>query len=108
LYEINITNLEFSAVIGILDFERKAPQRVRVDLALTYEDKKDYVDYAKVVEDVKSLMIKERYFLIEDALDEVIEFLSGKYPVIKSIKLTISKPDILSDCEVGVTKLKKF
>jgi len=108
LYEIAIKELEFEAIIGILEFERKAPQRVKIECFIGYHDKKEYIDYAKVVEDIKSIMIEKKFLLIEDALDELIEILSQKYPQMKSIKLTISKPDIISECEVSVTKLKKF
>ena len=108
MYEIAIHSLEFKAIIGVLEFERETPQRVVVDALLSYEDKNNYIDYAKVVDDIKSIMIEKKFFLIEDALDELIEFLSKKYSSLKSIKLTIFKPDILDECEVSVTKLKKF
>jgi dihydroneopterin aldolase len=108
LYEIAIEKLEFETIIGILDFERENEQKVRVDCFITYEDKRDFIDYAKVVEDIKSIMIEGRFELIEDALDSLIDALKRKYIAIKSIKITIFKPEILSDCLVSVTKLKKF
>ncbi len=108
MYKISIKELEFEAVIGILDFERENPQRVLVDCFIEYHDKKDFVDYAKVADDIETIMREKKFFLIEDALDELTESLKSKYKVIKSIDLTISKPDILSNCKVSVTKLKKF
>jgi len=108
LYEIAIKELEFQTIIGILEFERESAQKVKVECFINYLDKQNFIDYAQVVQDIKTLMIKREFLLIEDALDEVIEFLKSKYKEIKSIKLTISKPEILPDCEVCVTKLKKF
>ena len=108
MYEIEISNLEFKTIIGILDFERKIPQRVRLDCKIKYKKSDDFIDYAKVVEFMKLVMIKNRYKLIEDALDEIISKLSKKYPKIRKIKLKITKPDILQDCEVSVKKVTSF
>jgi len=108
LYEILIQNLEFESVIGILDFEREKEQKVRVDCSIKYENKDNFIDYAQVVKDIKSIMIEEKFALLEDALDIMIEFLKEKFSSIKEIKMTIYKPEILADCLVSVTKLKKF
>jgi len=108
LYKICITDLEFDTIIGILDFERKKPQKVKIECFIKYKDKKNFIDYAEVVKILKENMQKKRYKLIEDALDDLIEILKKKYKSIKSIKMTIFKIEILPECVVSVTKLKKF
>ena len=108
MYEIAIENLEFETIIGILEYERVKKQKVRVDCFISYEDKESFIDYAKVVDNIKSTMIDSEFELIEYALDSLVEILKRKFCSIKSIKLTIFKPEIMSDCLVSVTKLKKF
>ncbi len=108
MYEIEISNLEFEAIIGVLEFERKAPQRVIVDCKIKYKREDDFVDYAKVVELIKKLMISNGYELIENALDDIISSLYKNFLQIKEIKLKITKPDILKECEVSVKKVTTF
>ena len=105
MYEIEISNLEFSTIIGILDFEREKPQKVRVDCKIKYKKEDDFIDYAKVAEFIKSNMIEKKYKLIEDALDDISSTLVKNYPQIKRIKLKVTKPDILKECEVSVKKV---
>ena len=108
MYEIEISNLEFEAIIGILEFERKKPQKVVVECKIKYKKVDDFIDYAKVVEVIKYLMLEKKYKLIESALDDIILNLSKKYSNIKMIKLKIVKPDILKNCKVGVKKVTIF
>ncbi len=104
MYKISIENLTFEAIIGILDFEREKPQKVVVECEISYQNKKEYIDYAKVVSFIKSTIIEGKFLLIEDALDEIYSQLLRKYPNIKKLKVKISKPDILQDCIVNVEK----
>ena len=108
MYEIAIKNLMFKTIIGILDFERKIEQKVRVDCFIRYDDERDFIDYTRVVEEIKSIVIKGKFGLIEDALNSLIDSLKSRFQAIKSIKITICKPEILGDCLISVTKLKKF
>jgi dihydroneopterin aldolase len=104
LYKIEIANLEFDTIIGILDYERTQRQKVVIDFECKYEIIDDYINYADIRDIIKDMMIKNSYFLIEDALNEILDFLVAKYPQMGSIKLKISKPDILQDCVVSVSK----
>jgi len=108
LYKIAVKELEFETIIGILDFEREKPQRVLVECFIDYHDKKKFVNYADVVAHIKSIMIEEKFLLIEDALDSLIDSIYKSFPQIEFIKLTIEKPDIVKNCKVSVTKSKKF
>ena len=108
MFKIEIQALEFDTIIGILDFERVKKQRVIVEAKISYEDKKDFINYADVVEFIKSDMIEKKYQLIEDALDSLIFSMKEQYTHIKKIKLKIIKPDIMTDCKVSVARSKKF
>ncbi len=99
---IIVEDLEFEAIIGILDFEKKKAQKVIVNLEIDYQYQKDYIDYAKVVNLIKVTMIEKKYLLIEDALLDLSKILKENFSTIKSLNLKITKPSILPDCKVSV------
>jgi dihydroneopterin aldolase len=106
---IEIRSLTFECVIGILDFERLRPQTVVVDALIDY----DYVpgtflDYAAVAVLIKSEMTAKKFELIEEALEHLSCEIKARFPAAKTLFLTISKPDILPDCRVCVTKKSIF
>ncbi len=101
---ITIERLEFDAIIGLLDFERDRPQRVRVDLTATYEYQlRKYLDYAEMVERVKNHIIEQEYELLEEALEGLHTSLIAAFPAIETLHITIAKPDILPDTIVSLS-----
>jgi dihydroneopterin aldolase len=106
---IEIRSLTFECIIGILDFERVTPQKVVIDAAIDYEYAEgSFLDYAAVAARIKSEMIEQRYELIEEALLSISATLKAEFPAISTLDLTISKPDILPDCRVCVTKKSNY
>jgi dihydroneopterin aldolase len=106
---IAIRALTFECIIGILDFERVTPQKVVIDARIDY----DYVpgsflDYAAVAALLKSEMTAARFELIEEALLALTGALKAAFPAMKTLELTLSKPDILPDCRVSVTQKTIF
>jgi len=100
---IHVEDLKFFCIIGILDFERKKTQEVVINLTINYEYKKEFINYAEVVELIKSSMIEQKFLLIEDALDFLNKALKSTFPLISSLSLKITKPTILKDCKVSVS-----
>jgi len=101
---IRIQNLEFDAIIGILDFERDRAQKVRLNITIDYDySPPDYLDYAKVVELSKNHIIEKKYELLEEALEGLQEVLARSFPDIDKLNITISKPNILPDCVVSIS-----
>ena len=101
---IRIKQLEFDAIIGVLDFERDRPQRVRVDLTATYNyHPGKYLDYAEMVEAIKTHIITQKYALLEEALEGLHTTLPATFPTIETLHITIAKPDILPDCIVSLS-----
>jgi dihydroneopterin aldolase len=100
---IHVEDLKFQCIIGILDFERVKTQDVIVDIDIEYDYENEYIDYAKVVQIIKDLMIKSKYELIEDALNGINLKLNKEFKNIKSIDLKIAKPSIIADCKVSVS-----
>ena len=104
MYKIKIESLTFDTIIGILDYEKVTPQRVVVDFECEYEMSSTFIDYADIAEFIKSSMIDKKYELIESALDDILSNLAITYPNAKNFYLKISKPDILKECIVSVSK----
>ncbi len=101
---IHIEHLEFDAIIGLLDFERDRPQRVRIDVTATYEyHPGTYLDYAEMVETIKTHIVKQKYELLEEALGGLHATLTKTFPAIETLHITIAKPDILPDCVVSLS-----
>lgn len=103
---IFIEQLSFKTIIGILKQEREEPQNVIVDCTIDYE--KGFVNYAEAVAFLKETIIEKEFGLIEDGLSFLAEGLYRRYPNINQIELKITKPDILHDCKVGVSKKFNF
>lgn len=102
---IAINNLKFEAVIGILDFERTAPQKVVVDLTVDYHYKKEsFLDYVAVRDLIVHQMKEQKFGLLEEALDLMSQKIMDLSNDIKTVDLMIKKPNILDDCVVSVRK----
>jgi len=103
---IHIDDLEFFAIVGILKDERTKAQRVVIDCVIQY--KKGFIDYADVASFLKRTMREKEFGLLEDAIVFLADSLKKIYDNIEEIELKITKPDILSDCKVAVSKKFKF
>lgn len=103
--QIIIQDLTFETIVGIFEEERHTPQRVILNVKLDYDYSGDnFIDYAKVSTFLEDEMNKMSYFLLEDALNDLIQKLKVFHPQIHKIKLQIFKPDILSNAMVGVSQ----
>ncbi|MDK2061945.1 MULTISPECIES: dihydroneopterin aldolase [Arcobacteraceae] len=101
--KIDIEDLTFKCIIGILDFERVKKQKVIINLSFEYNFSNDkFIDYAQVVDLIKQTMKKEKFQLIEDAILYLTKLLNQTYEI-KNLKLKISKPTILKDCIVSLS-----
>ena len=105
---IHVEDLKFQCVIGILDFEREAPQDVIINLEIKYDYVDKFINYAEVAELIKLTMTKSKFLLIEDALKDLSLKLKEKFLDINSLNLKITKPSILHDCKVSVSDIYKF
>ncbi len=106
---IRIEGLEFSAILGLLDFERETPQRVVVDAVADYTyEEGAYVDYAEVARLIKETIEVGRFELAEDALEALFARLAKAFPRIETLHLRLCKPDILPHCRVCVEDSRRF
>jgi dihydroneopterin aldolase len=105
LFTIEIENLEFEAIIGILPKERIQKQKVVVNLSFEYQYnaiEKNFIDYSEVATYIYESFDIKQFELIEEALIEIENLLYKKYPI-QNLKLKITKPNILDNCQVSVS-----
>ena len=106
---IHIEDLTFDVIIGLLDFERDKPQRVIINLEASYDYSDDkFIDYADMALLIQNELKEKRYELLENALIGLKEILYTTYPHLKTLSLKISKPDILPECTVSLSKTWDF
>ncbi len=104
MLKVNIDNLTFKCIIGILPVERKKKQKVIINISFEYfyhDDGQNFIDYSEVAKIVETTMKKNKFKLIEDAILYIRKKLKKQF-TIKNLTLKISKPDILSNCVVSV------
>jgi len=101
---IHIDALTLDVIIGLLDFEREKQQRVIIDLEAeyAYEDA-DFIDYADITLLIENELRSKRYKLLEEAIIGIKTLLCVTYPQLKTLKLKITKPDILKQCQVAIS-----
>jgi dihydroneopterin aldolase len=102
---IHIEKLTFECIIGILDFERIRVQKVIVDLKIDYTYTNDFfINYADVIKLIEKDMIEKKYKLLETALNELEQKLLSTYPKIENFNLKISKPNIIDNANIALSK----
>jgi len=104
MLKVNINDLTFDCIIGILPFERVTKQKVILDMSFEYfynEDGSNFIDYSHVAIFAQSSMENEKFKLIEDAILFIRKGLKSTYDI-KKLKVKISKPDIMPNCIVSV------
>ena len=101
--KIQIEDLKFQCIIGILDFERVNKQDVVINFECEYEFNNEYINYAEIVDLIKKTIIFHKFKLIEDAILSLKSEILKEFPLIDSYTLKISKPSILADCSVSVS-----
>jgi dihydroneopterin aldolase len=106
--KIYIEKLKFKCIIGILDFERIKKQNIVINASIKYKYEDEFINYAQAVKIIKSIMKKNKFYLIEEALEVLQKELKRNFESISSIKIKITKPSILPDCKVSVENHYKF
>ena len=101
--KIEISDLTFKCIIGILDFERIKKQRVILNISFEYNFSKDlFIDYSEVSNLIKKTMKKEKFLLLEDAILHLENLLNNSYQI-SNLYIKISKPNILKNCIVSLS-----
>jgi len=102
---IHIEELTVNVIIGILDFERTSKQKVIVETKINYNyTEEQFIDYTIVINLIENLLKNRKYRLLEDAINEIEARLIKDFPQISSLYLKISKPDIIPNASVALSK----
>jgi len=98
---IHIEDLKFQCIIGILDFERKIPQDVEVNLTIEYNYKDEFINiiFEQLCEELLRLNIDERIDPIGEYWDNEVQI-----PILAK---TRSKKTIACSCKFTNAKIKK-
>jgi dihydroneopterin aldolase len=109
-YRIFIRDLEMIASVGVYQFEKVKPQRIRVSIDLIVGPRgpaaTDTVDtvlsYENVVKAVRAIVATGHFHLIETLAEHIAAECLQHYTV-ESAKVKIEKPDIFPDAAtVGI------
>lgn len=112
---IFIRQLSVDAIIGIHDWEKTKPQRLLIDLDLSFDCKKaarsddinDALDYFEVCKQVTELIKSSRFELIESLAEFICEHILNHFPC-RKVKLTLFKPQAVPDAKtVGIRIIRK-
>ncbi|MCB5249953.1 MAG: dihydroneopterin aldolase [Candidatus Cloacimonadales bacterium] len=99
---IHLKDMIFFGYHGVYPEERKLGQRFVVNIALKTNfllDSKilhieDTVDYTKVYDEIKHIMEKEQFVLLENCANRIINALLDKFLLILEITVKIEKPGV--------------
>lgn len=97
--------LRTRCIIGILPKERVKKQKVMLKFSAKCVE---FVDYVEIYTHLKSTLKREKFKLLEDALNFIANEIHALYPQIKSLKLSIFKPKIIKNAKLGVSVRCKF
>lgn len=109
---IFINQLEFQALIGVYDFEKTGPSRLRLTLELTVElpthgdEIMKVVSYETVLKGVEALAMDHHRELLETLAEDIAAFCFDDQRVL-AVELTLDKPDMFSQTESVGVRLKK-
>lgn len=73
-----------------------------MDIKYIYDFDKSFIDYMEVIELTKNRVIKKKYSLLEEAIDDLKTELNDTFPMIKSLEISISKPAVSDTCIIKV------
>ncbi|RUM66812.1 MAG: dihydroneopterin aldolase [Sulfurospirillum sp.] len=109
LNKIYIEDLKVNAIIGILDKERENEQEIIANIVIEYIREGSYfINYAHVASLIEEKLKQMKYGLLEDAIKDMMLHIKEDYPSAKSIKMKLSKPQIIDNCTVSVEISERF
>jgi dihydroneopterin aldolase len=100
---IFIEELRVDCIVGIYPHERKQPQPLIVELELALDTAEAAYtgriaatcDYARVADEVATLLGFRRYKLLEMAAEELAAMLFGVHPMLDQLRVRLHKPEAL-------------
>jgi dihydroneopterin aldolase len=114
LYELFLENVVLPCRIGVFDYERSAPQRVRIDLLLQVrqdgaqfsDDIGDVLSYDDLLSGLKRILMDEHTNLVE-MLAEKIARMCLAHEQVQSARVSVAKLDIYDGVAVPGIRLER-
>ena len=108
---IELRKFKISTIIGVHDYERKAPQelllnlQIRVDAtnAVQSDSIHDALDYEKLHQKIINLAQNSSYQLLESLVDRIEKLVLEDGKALE-VFVEIEKPRILKDCEAVIVR----
>ena len=110
VYRLIVRDLMLSCSIGAYDAERRAPQRVRVNLVLwtrrppglSADRLTQVLDYDRIADGIRALTQRGHINLLETLAERIVE-LALDEPLVEGVRVLAEKPDVYVDAAgVGV------
>lgn len=107
---IHLKDIRANALIGVYDEERKAPQRILINIWIDYEptsavtsdDVADTLDYCELTKEIIAHVESTDYFLLERLVESVLDIVMQQ-PLAQYARVEIDKPDVLKDMAHSVS-----
>ncbi|WP_211436533.1 MULTISPECIES: dihydroneopterin aldolase [unclassified Campylobacter] len=100
-----IKDYEFETIIGLLEFERLNPQKVRINVEF---QSSDFIDYVEVINFIESIYNEHKFETVENSLEVCAKNLKDKFSSLTSLKMEILKTEILNNALVGARFESKY
>lgn len=102
---ISFDNFIIDTIIGILPNELINPQRIIVNISITYVSKDGSIlDYSEIYNMILHIFNSNHFDYLENAILFIIDSIKNKFVHLNRIYINIKKPDILSKCMVSVSR----
>ena len=92
-----IKDYEFYAIIGMLDFERVKPQKIRINAEFKSES---FVDYVEIINFIERIYNEHKFETVENSLEICAANLKREFDSIRYLKMEILKTEIIKNALV--------
>jgi dihydroneopterin aldolase len=93
-----IKDYEFETIIGLLDFERTTPQRVRINIEF---QSNGFIDYIDMINFIETIFDTEKFGSVESAVEITSQRLKENFSNLIFLKMEILKIEIVKNALVG-------
>ena len=100
-----IKDYEFSTIIGLLDFERVKPQKVRVSAEF---ESGEFIDYVEMINFIEEIYARAKFGTVESSLEICAKKLKEKFGSLSFLKMEILKTEIVKNATVGARAEFKY
>ena len=113
LYRICVRDLVLACPIGVHDYEKQAPQRVRVNAELLVEGRvgrdefRQVVNYETIVDGIRALAQGRHINLVETLADRILDLCFGD-PRVRETEVRVEKLDVYPEAEsIGIVMKRR-